>query len=74
MEIPWGIIISLAVLCFAFLIKQLISEIIEEKNIFLGIVIAFLFVYAAAAVAVNYLNPSILENYSVVQTDVISSL
>ncbi|MFH1621037.1 MAG: hypothetical protein ABIB04_03055 [Patescibacteria group bacterium] len=74
MEIPWAVIISFAVVAFAFLIKHLVGEIVEEENTFLGIIVVFMFVYATAALAINYFNPSISIDNSVVSSDVISSL
>lgn len=57
MPIPWGIVISLIVLGFAFFIRHVIEVIIEEDEVFFAIIGVFLLVYIGAAIAVGTLNP-----------------
>lgn len=54
---PWPLVISLVVLAFALLIKHLFFTIIEEDNIFLGIVVAFIMVYVGAALTMGAIMP-----------------
>lgn len=72
MDIPWGIVISFAVIGMAYVIKHLVCAVIEEDNAFFGIIIAFLFIYAAAAVAINYFNPPLPESETTVTSEVVS--
>lgn len=58
-NIPWAVIISLLVLAGAYLIKHVISHIVEEEHVFLRVIAVFLVMYVGAAVAVTWLNPHI---------------
>jgi len=55
---PWTILIALAVLCFALLIKHVFSERIEEGKGFLWLVGAFFVTYIIAAGTLSYFNPT----------------
>lgn len=57
MPIPWGIVISLIVLGFAFFIRHVIEVIIEEDEVFFAIIGVFFLIYIGAAIAVGALNP-----------------
>ncbi len=57
MPIPWGVIIALGVLTFAYIIKKFLSEVIEEERVFLIIIGCFFVVYVVAAFAVGSLDP-----------------
>lgn len=72
MAFPWTIVIALAILLMALVLKLLLSKIIEEENVFLCVVGGFLLIYVAAAVLIGFLVPkrianqdSFLENGSV---------
>lgn len=68
MTIPWAVLIALAVLGLAYLVKHVACEIIEEENEFFYIVTIFIVVYVSAALAINALNPTSRqhETYSAV--------
>jgi hypothetical protein len=56
-SVPWAVVISLGVLCLAFLIRYLAVEVIEDENHFVWIILFFFIAYAGAALAVGSLNP-----------------
>ncbi len=57
MQSPWAVVIALAILGFAYLIKHFFLEIVEDEHAFLLIIGIFFVSYVAAAIAVNSLNP-----------------
>lgn len=59
MQIPWGIIIALAILVLALLIKHLGIHVIEDDHHFQYILIGFLILYIGAAVSISILNPKV---------------
>jgi hypothetical protein len=61
-EIPWAVIISFVVLSFAYIIKNFLSNVIENEHEFLTIIGIFLVIYVGAAVAITFLNPQISQN------------
>lgn len=62
MPFPWAILISLVILGLALLIKHFVMEIVEEENVFLGVIGVFLLVYIGAALAIGTLNPVVIVN------------
>ncbi len=52
MPIPWSLLIALGILVLAYVIKHFLADVIEEERHFIGIVVAFMVVYAAAAVGI----------------------
>lgn len=55
--VPWGVIVSLAIVAIAFLIRNFFEEIIEDDHHFKIIIAFFLAIYIAAAFLVGSLNP-----------------
>lgn len=56
-SIPWAVIISLGVLCFAFFIRYVLLDMVEDEDRFVWIIVFFFIVYVGAAFAVGSLNP-----------------
>lgn len=54
-----AIVISLAILAGAFVLKYLATEVIEEMNTFLIISGCFLLVYVTAAIFLSFLVPNV---------------
>ncbi|GEM_PF-5599788 len=63
---PWAIVVALAVLGLAFLLKYMTSDVVEDQRLFLWLAGIFILLYVLAAWAIGSLNPSILlSNLSV---------
>jgi len=54
-----AIVISLAVLALAFLLKYMATEVIEDMNIFMIVAGCFLLIYVSAAIFLQFLVPSV---------------
>lgn len=53
----WIPLIAILTLALALLLKYLVSDVIEEDNVFLGLIGIFLMIYVLAAVAISWMNP-----------------
>jgi hypothetical protein len=49
--------IAAVILAFAFLIKHVFSESLEEDNAFVWLVASFMLAYLVAALAMSFINP-----------------
>lgn len=57
MEFPWGILIALAVLGLALLIKHFVYEVIEDDNHFWGVLFFYLLIYTISAFGITIVTP-----------------
>ncbi len=57
MTFPWSLLIAGIVLAFAYLIKHVFSETLEDEKSFVWIAASFFVVYILAALAMSFLNP-----------------
>ncbi|MDQ7814702.1 MAG: hypothetical protein RDU25_02795 [Patescibacteria group bacterium] len=57
MTFPWSLLIAGVVLTFAYLIKHVFSDALEEEKSFVWIAASFFVVYIIAAIAMSFLNP-----------------
>lgn len=71
MPIPWGVIVALGVVAFAYFIKHFLDEILEDDKEFWIVIFVFLAVYVGAAFAVGSLNPKTIydRTFSIASND-----